>query len=201
MKKIWPILSSILATALRNSVGVLGPNEAKTHSPGFMRLTADGPPNSLAFKVHSKQPVEHWMFLGLQGHHNFPWVQRLRHHEEFMIDLEEIQPGILWETSRRVWSATSGNRFFPPSVRIPLQRCASRSPEQGWLSDNVIAAILKSRGARPGTPSANNSSTTKNKSEPLCLPRDACRQGPNHGSGGLFALRADPSYLLRISFG
>src|SRR5580704_17498043 len=100
-----PILSSILATAARTSVGVLGPNEAKTHRPGFMRLTADGPPDSVTLSAleTTSRTLD---VLGLQGHHNFPWVQRLRRHEEFMIDLEEIQPGILWETSRRVWSAT-----------------------------------------------------------------------------------------------
>ena len=37
-----PILSLILAVALRPSVGVLAPNEAKTHRPGFVKLTAGG---------------------------------------------------------------------------------------------------------------------------------------------------------------
>jgi hypothetical protein len=42
-----PILSVILATAPRTSVGAVGPNEAKTHRPGFMKLTAGGPTDSV----------------------------------------------------------------------------------------------------------------------------------------------------------
>jgi hypothetical protein len=36
------ILSLILATAPRSSVGVLATNEAKTHRPGFVKLGAGG---------------------------------------------------------------------------------------------------------------------------------------------------------------
>jgi hypothetical protein len=46
-RKGWPILSLILATVSRASVGALGPNEAKTHRPGFMKLTARGRPDSV----------------------------------------------------------------------------------------------------------------------------------------------------------
>ena len=40
--KAQPILSLMLATAARSSVGVLATNEPKTHRPGFMKLTAEG---------------------------------------------------------------------------------------------------------------------------------------------------------------
>jgi hypothetical protein len=40
--KARPILSLMLATAPRSSVGVLPTNEAKTHRPGFVKLIAGG---------------------------------------------------------------------------------------------------------------------------------------------------------------
>jgi hypothetical protein len=197
-----PILSSILATAPRTSVGVLGPNEAKTHRPGFMRLTADGPPDSVTLSALettsrtldvSRASGASQFSLGSapsasRGIHDRPGGNTTGH------PLGNIAKSMVGDKRQPLFptvSSCSAARLF-----------ALLTLEQGWLSDNVIAAILKSRGARPGTPSANNSSTTKNKSEPLCLPR-RCISPPDRTMApeACLLLWADPSYLLRISFG
>src|SRR5260370_36867984 len=46
-KNGWRIPSLILGTVARTSVGERSTNEAKTHRPGFTKLTAGGPSDSL----------------------------------------------------------------------------------------------------------------------------------------------------------
>jgi hypothetical protein len=141
--KGWLILSLILATAPRTSIGVLGPNEAKTHRPGFMELTAGGPPESV-------------MLSALETTSRRLDVSRASGASQF--SLAPAPSG-----SRGIHDRLRGNTTGHPlgnlaksvagDMREPLFPTVSSYPaasllalltlEQGCLSDHGSAAILK----------------------------------------------------------
>ena len=73
-KNGWPILSLILGTMARTSVGERSTNEAKTHRPGFTKLTAGGSSDSVV--LGRDQPtIKLSMFAPVLALHNLLRVQ------------------------------------------------------------------------------------------------------------------------------
>ena len=159
----WPILSLILATAPRPSVGVLGPNEAKTHRPGFMKLTAGGLPDSV-------------MLSALETTSRTLDVARASGASQFSLGLE---PSASRGIHARFRGKKIGNPLGSNATSVVGDKRQRRSAtarsypgarligllnlKKARFSQDRIAAIQKSLGARCGTPSANDFIKTKNK--------------------------------------
>jgi hypothetical protein len=164
-RKRWPILSLILAPAPRTSVGVIGPNEAKTHRRGFMKLTAGGVSDS-------------GMLSGLETTARTLDVSLASAASQFSLGsapsasrgihdrLRGNAPGHPVGNIAKSMAGDKRQPLFPTVSSYPVARLfALLTLEQGCLSDNGMAAILKSPGARQGTPSANDSINPKNRGE------------------------------------
>jgi hypothetical protein len=101
------ILSLILASALQTSVGVLVTNEAKTHRPGFVELTASGLSASMMLsrvETHDKA----FDVSPALAVHILLWARRVRRHRGFIADFEadgSTQKSLLGE-KRQLLSAT-----------------------------------------------------------------------------------------------
>jgi hypothetical protein len=114
--KARPILSFTLPTAPRASVGVLATNEAETHRPGFVKLTAGGLSDSVMpsrVQTHDKT----FDVSPASALHNFVVLRRVQRGRDFIADLKKESGG------------TTGQKH--------------RKPEQACLSENEIAARLK----------------------------------------------------------
>src|SRR5260370_14819977 len=135
-RKRWPILNLTLAMAPRTSVGVLATNEAETHRTRLVKLTAGGFSDSVMLsrvQTHDKT----FDVSSASALHNFVVASAC-----------SVSQGIQ-RRLRKKNSGTTGEKH--------------RKPKQACLSENVIAAILNSQGARRGALSANNSIKTKTK--------------------------------------
>jgi hypothetical protein len=130
-----PILSLILATAPRTSVGVLSTYEAKVHRPGFVKLAAGGHSDSVISRAQTHD--KRFDVSTVPALHNFVVASTRLASQGIHLRLRKKSTG------------TTGEKH--------------RKPDQAFLSENVIAAILNSQGAHRGAPSTNNSIKTKNK--------------------------------------
>jgi hypothetical protein len=117
--KRWSILSLTLATAPLTSVT----NEAKTHRPGLVKLTADGLSDSATLgrlKTHDK---------------TFDVSPASELHNFAVASGRPVPEGIHRQLQKKI-SGTAGEKH--------------RKPKQACLSEDVIAPILNRQGARSG---------------------------------------------------
>ena len=125
--KARPILSLTLATAPRTWVGVLATNEAKSHRLGLAKLTAGGFSDSATLsraQTHDKR----FDVSPASALHNF-----------VVASTRSAAEAIHRRFKQKEGSGTTGEKH--------------RKPKQACLSENEIAAILKSQSARRGAPS------------------------------------------------
>jgi hypothetical protein len=115
--KARPILSLTLPTAPRPSVGVFATNEAETHRPGFVKLTAGGLSDSVMpsrVQTHDKT----FDVSPASALHNF-----------VVASTRSASEGIHRRFKQKESSGTTGEKH--------------RKPKQACLSENEIAASLK----------------------------------------------------------
>jgi hypothetical protein len=127
------ILRLIWATAPRTSVGVTATNEAKSHRPGLVKLTAGGFSDRVRLSRAQTRDKRFDVSLASALHN-------------FVVAPARCASQGSHRRLRKKRSGSTGEKH--------------RKSKQAYLGENVIAAILNSQGARLATPSIDNS--TKN---------------------------------------